>query len=179
VPLQLPSASAAHVSAAQYQELTGRGFFPHLISGPFGHRPHLAFAMAAALYFLAAVFSWLRGRGTPPVHRSLLEETEEGLAGAGEVAMQEAGAGSPRNDRLVMTVSALLAPASVAEAMLDYQARVHQLTPLVTRAPRGGLEEPGLWPAQDVDASALVVTDRPADADQFPTPLEATGRGHH
>jgi MFS family permease len=96
-PIQqlLPSASAAHVSAAQYQELTGRGFFPSLISGPFGDGLHLAFAMAAALSVLAAVFSWLRGPGTPPVHRSLPEETEEGLAGAGEVAMQEAGAGAP------------------------------------------------------------------------------------
>jgi MFS family permease len=91
----LPSASAAHVSAAQYQELTGRAFFPHLISGPFGEGLHLAFAMAAALCFLAAVFSWLRGPGTPPVHHSLLQETEEGVAGAGAVAMQEAGAGSP------------------------------------------------------------------------------------
>jgi MFS family permease len=96
-PIQqlLPSASAAHVSAAHYQELTGRGFFPHLISGPFGDGLHLAFAMAAALCFLAAVFSWLRGKGTPPVHRSLLEETEDGLDGSGEAAMQEAGAGAP------------------------------------------------------------------------------------
>jgi MFS family permease len=96
-PIQqlLPSASAAHVTAAQYQELTGRGFFPHLISGPFGDGLHLAFAMAAALCFLAAVFSWLRGKGTPPVHRSLLQETEEGMDGSGEAAMQEAGAGAP------------------------------------------------------------------------------------
>jgi len=96
-PIQqlLPSASAAHVTAAQYQELTGRGFFPHLISGPFGDGLHLAFAMAAALCFLAAVFSWLRGKGTPPVHRSLLAETEDGLEGSGEAVMQEAGAGAP------------------------------------------------------------------------------------
>lgn len=96
-PIQqlLPSASAAHVTAAQYQELTGRGFFPHLISGPFGDGLHLAFAMAAGLCFLAAVFSWLRGKGTPPVHRSLLAETEEGLEGSGEAVMQEAGAGAP------------------------------------------------------------------------------------
>jgi len=96
-PIQqlLPSASAAHVSAAQYSELTGRGFFPHLISGPFGDGLHLAFAMAAGLCFLAAVFSWLRGRGTPPVHHSFLEETEEALEGSGDAVMQEAGAGAP------------------------------------------------------------------------------------
>jgi hypothetical protein len=52
--------------------------------------------MAGVLCFLAAVFSWLRGRGTGPEgERPLLEETEEGLAGSGEVAMQEAGAGAP------------------------------------------------------------------------------------
>jgi len=96
-PIQqlLPSASAAHVTAAQYSQLTGHGFFPHLISGPFGDGLHLAFTMAAVLCFLAAVFSWLRGKGTPPVHRSLLQETEEGMDGVGEAAMQEAGAGAP------------------------------------------------------------------------------------
>jgi hypothetical protein len=96
-PIQqlLPSASAAHVSQSHYDFLTGRGFFPDLISAPFGHGLHLAFFMAAVLCFLAAVFSWLRGKGTPPVHRSLVEETEDGLDGAGEAAMQEAGAGAP------------------------------------------------------------------------------------
>jgi hypothetical protein len=95
----LPSAAAAHVSASQYSYLTGRSFFPSLISGPFGHGLHLAFLMAAVLCFVAAVFSWFRGRGTveAPVHRSLLEETEEGLAGSGEAVMQEAGAGAPRS----------------------------------------------------------------------------------
>jgi hypothetical protein len=93
-----PSAAAAHVSASQYDYLTGRSFFPSLISGPFGHGLHLAFLVAAVLCFAAAVFSWLRGRvaADAPVHRPLLEETEEGLAGAGEAVMQEAGAGAPR-----------------------------------------------------------------------------------
>jgi MFS family permease len=96
-PIQqlLPSAAAAHVSQAHYDFLTGRGFFPDLISSPFGHGLHLAFYMAAVLCFLAAVFSWLRGKGGPAAEgRSLLAETEEGLAGAGEVAMMEAGAGA-------------------------------------------------------------------------------------
>jgi MFS family permease len=99
-PIQqlLPSASAAHVSASQYSYLTGRSFFPSLISGPFGDGLHLAFLMAAVLCFAAAVFSWFRGRGIAdvPTERPLLEETEDGLAGAGEAAMQEAGAGAPR-----------------------------------------------------------------------------------
>jgi MFS family permease len=97
-PIQqlLPSAAAAHVSQSQYDLLTGRGFFPDLISSPFGHGLHLAFLMAAVLCFLAAVFSWLRGgHRTRPAQRPLREETEEGLVGSGEVAMQEAGAGAP------------------------------------------------------------------------------------
>jgi hypothetical protein len=91
----LPSASAAHVSAAHYQYLTGRGFFPHLISGPFGHGLHLAFFMAAGVCFLGATFSALRGgKRAAPLGRTTAESIERGLAGSGEVAMAEAGAGS-------------------------------------------------------------------------------------
>jgi MFS family permease len=91
----LPSASAAHVSAAHYQFLTGRGFFPHLISGPFGHGLHLAFFMAAAVCFLGAGFSALRGgQRAAPLGRTHRESEELGVAGSGEVAMAEAGAGS-------------------------------------------------------------------------------------
>jgi MFS family permease len=90
----LPSASAAHVSAAHYQFLTGRGFFPQLISGPFGHGLHLAFFMAAAVAFLGALFSALRGGHAPAEIAHTAAEAEElGLAGAGEVAMAESGAG--------------------------------------------------------------------------------------
>jgi MFS family permease len=96
-PIQqlLPSAAAAHVSQAHYAFLTGRGFFPSLISEPFGHGLHLAFYVAAALCFAAAVFSWLRGGTAVPRVRPLLEETEEGLSGSGDMAMIEAGAGAP------------------------------------------------------------------------------------
>jgi MFS family permease len=95
-PIQqlIPSAAAAHVSTAHYTYLTGRGFFPNLISGPFGHGLHLAFGMAAVLCFVGAGFSALRGGGLTTVHRTLLTESEDGLAGAGEVAMMEAGAGA-------------------------------------------------------------------------------------
>jgi MFS family permease len=95
-PIQqlLGSASAAHVTTAQYADLTGRGFFPHLISGPFGYGLHLAFFMAAGACLLAAVFSWLRGPSVPQPPRTHREETEEGLAEAGDLAMLEAGAGT-------------------------------------------------------------------------------------
>jgi MFS family permease len=96
-PIQqfIPSAASAHVSAAHYSYLTGRGFFPHLISGPFAYGLHLAFFLAAAVSFLGAIFSALRGgQRTAPLGRTPAESEELGLAGAGEVAMAEAGAGS-------------------------------------------------------------------------------------
>jgi len=91
----LPSAQAAHVSASHYAYLTGRGFFPHLIAGPFGHGLHLAFFMAAGVCLLGALFSALRGgKADGPLGHSPRESAELGLAGAGEVAMAEAGAGA-------------------------------------------------------------------------------------
>jgi MFS family permease len=74
--------------------LTGRTFFPDLISGPFGHGLRLAFIMAAAMCFLGAVFSWMRGSGHTEVMHSGADEAEEGLAEVGDVAMAEVGAGS-------------------------------------------------------------------------------------
>ncbi|MFD2093528.1 helix-turn-helix transcriptional regulator [Blastococcus deserti] len=84
------------------------------------------------------------------------------------------------HDYTVMTVPALLARAQVAETASDYSTVVRHLAPLVTRMPRGGLDEPGFWPWHDVYANALVVTDRLAQAEEFLAPLEATAhrRGH-
>ena len=90
----LPSAAAAHVSGAHYAFLTGRGFFPSLIAGPFGQGLHAAFAVAAGLCVAAAVCSWLRGATAAPVRRTFAAEAEDGFAAAGDVAMQEVGAGA-------------------------------------------------------------------------------------
>ena len=75
--------------------LLARGFFPGLIAKPFASGLHMAFLAAAALCFLGAVFSWLRGAVRPNERHSLGRETEEGLASVGEIAMAEAGVGSP------------------------------------------------------------------------------------
>jgi MFS family permease len=90
----LPSARVAHVSGAHYQYLTGRGFFPRLIAGPFGHGLHLAFFMAAGVCFLGTVTSLLRGGLRVPFGRTRAESAELAWAGAGEAAMAEVGAGS-------------------------------------------------------------------------------------
>ncbi len=56
---RLPHARAAY--------LTGRSFFPDLISGPFSAGLHEAFDFAIAAMLIAAAASWLRGKpGTQP-----------------------------------------------------------------------------------------------------------------
>jgi len=57
----------ARLPASRRHVLTGRMFFPHLISGPFHHGLIVVFAVAAGLAAVAGVASLLRGgRGTGP-----------------------------------------------------------------------------------------------------------------
>ncbi|MGH9094258.1 MAG: MFS transporter [Acidimicrobiales bacterium] len=56
-----PTHVLAHLSAAQQAHLTARGFFPSLISAPFGTGLHLAFDFAAGASIIAAFASLLRG----------------------------------------------------------------------------------------------------------------------
>ena len=62
-PLQslLGSQSATHVSDSQWVTLTGKHFFPNLISQPFHHGLVIVFSMALAMALIGAVFSALRG----------------------------------------------------------------------------------------------------------------------
>jgi EmrB/QacA subfamily drug resistance transporter len=61
----------SHLTHAQAQTLTGRSFFPHLISGPFIDAMAIVFVAALLMCLIAAVASWSRGRD--PVHS--IEET--------------------------------------------------------------------------------------------------------
>jgi hypothetical protein len=51
----------AHLSHAQAATLTGRSFFPHLITGPFSTSLAVAFTFAAGACLVAALASLLRG----------------------------------------------------------------------------------------------------------------------
>jgi hypothetical protein len=51
----------SHLSAANSAALTGRGFFPDLISGPFHDGLHEAFLFSIIACLLAAAASWWRG----------------------------------------------------------------------------------------------------------------------
>jgi hypothetical protein len=59
--LLAPTGVLAHLSTAQVSVLTGRQFFPQLISGPFHHGLVIVFSMAMALLVIAAFASLLRG----------------------------------------------------------------------------------------------------------------------
>ena len=58
---QLLGPSVHHLSAAHQQYLTGRSFFPNLISGPFHDGLKVAFLFAIVACLIAAWASWLRG----------------------------------------------------------------------------------------------------------------------
>jgi MFS family permease len=90
LPASVLAAPGVHAAV-----LTGHGFFPNLIAGPFAHGMREAFVLAALICFLGAVFSWMRGPGQSEVYHTMTEDIEEGLAGAAEIAMSEVGVGSP------------------------------------------------------------------------------------
>ncbi|HEY7104876.1 MAG TPA: MFS transporter [Acidimicrobiia bacterium] len=52
----------SHLTHAQAQALTGRSFFPHLISGPFIDAMAIVFVAALVMCLVAAVASWTRGK---------------------------------------------------------------------------------------------------------------------
>jgi MFS family permease len=57
----LGSASAAHVTAAQWAVITGKKFFPNLISGPFIKGLRITLGASMVMMLIAAAASWLRG----------------------------------------------------------------------------------------------------------------------
>ncbi|MGI9006048.1 MAG: hypothetical protein ACR2FU_07590 [Streptosporangiaceae bacterium] len=92
----VPAAVAAHIGGlppvstlfAAVLGLTGRRYFPGIISGPFHHGLTIVFAVAAGLAAIAALASLLRG-GRP------VDPGEAGGAQEPDRA-QAAGSGSPR-----------------------------------------------------------------------------------
>jgi len=73
--LLAPSGALSKLPSANRQVLTGREFFPHLISRPFHHGLVVVFAFATALAVLAALASLSRGRRL--VHPPGVEQSPE------------------------------------------------------------------------------------------------------
>jgi hypothetical protein len=86
-PIQhlLGSGVLAHVSPGQHAVLTGRSFFPNLISTSFSNGLHAAFDFAIAACLVAAGASWLRGgkyvyREPASDEQSVMNEATDGRA---------------------------------------------------------------------------------------------------
>ncbi|GAA3101868.1 hypothetical protein GCM10017687_11280 [Streptomyces echinatus] len=54
--------ASAHLTETQRATLTGHGFFPALVSGPFHHGLSIVFGVAAGMALVSALASALRGR---------------------------------------------------------------------------------------------------------------------
>ncbi len=87
----LGSASAAHVTPAQWATITGKTFFPHLISGPFIKGLRITLMASLVMSLIAAAASWMRG--AKYVHDD--REGAAGLEGASAgVGVEAGGAGA-------------------------------------------------------------------------------------
>ena len=99
----VPAAVLAHLGHARAAYLTGRSFFPRLISPAFKAGLRDAFDFAAGATALAAVASWVRGgryiHTTVPAEPAG-EALGAGLLESGEIAAQEAGVGMIPDDEL-------------------------------------------------------------------------------
>ena len=90
----VPAAVLAHLSGAKRATLTGRAFFPRLITGPFGAGLHYAFDFAIACSAVAAVASWMRGG-------RYVHGMEDGpSARPGPLSQQSAPVGEPGPERI-------------------------------------------------------------------------------
>jgi hypothetical protein len=98
-PMQsLLGPAVAHLSPAHAAYLTGRSFFPELISGPFMNGLREAFDFAIGASAVAAVASWLRGakyhyQEGAELHKSAMRSVEPGQPGD-TVAVRTPAAGA-------------------------------------------------------------------------------------
>jgi EmrB/QacA subfamily drug resistance transporter len=81
------------LSAHSQSVLTGRSFFPHLISAPFRTGLHEAFAFAIFACLIAAVASFSRGRH---VQHLPSPTGRDGLGGEPRLAIEQAASAGPR-----------------------------------------------------------------------------------
>ena len=86
---ELLGPSLQHLSAAQAAHLTGREYFPALISQSFRDGLHEAFDFAIVCCLVAAAASWFRGGRY--VHGMEAAETHVVEAGDGELVLADGG----------------------------------------------------------------------------------------
>jgi MFS family permease len=83
--LLAPTGVLAHLPASHLAVLTGKHFFPQLISGPFHHGLNIVFSMAIVLLIIAAGVSLLRGG------KYVHEESAPAGQDAGQAALARTG----------------------------------------------------------------------------------------
>jgi MFS family permease len=83
----------AHLPHARAAYLTGRSFFPRLISAPFGTGLREAFAFAAGACLVAAGASWLRGKKYIHGEHAIPATSDAGDRGPLEAGRSAVGAG--------------------------------------------------------------------------------------
>jgi MFS family permease len=93
IQTEVPHQVLAHLGSAHAHYLTGRSFFPQLISSSFQHGLRLAFDFAAGITILAAVVSWSRGKKYIHAEYGFGDEAAFGILEVGEIAAAEVGAG--------------------------------------------------------------------------------------
>ena len=74
-----PTGALTRLPAADAATLTGRQFFPSLISGPFHHGLMIVFTAAALMAVCGAAVSWMRGK-KPAASQELSEPVEVAVA---------------------------------------------------------------------------------------------------
>jgi MFS family permease len=82
-----PTGALAHLPAGHVAVLTGKQFFPELISGPFHHGLNIVFIMAICLLVIAAGVSLLRGGRYVHEEDAIAEQP----AGTGQTALERSG----------------------------------------------------------------------------------------
>ena len=97
IQTEVPHHVLASLGPAHARYLTGRSFFPQLISSSFQHGLRLAFDFAAFITLVAAAVSWMRGAKYIHKERSLADEAGQGMFEVGEIASAEIGAGYPES----------------------------------------------------------------------------------
>jgi MFS family permease len=93
IQTEVPHHVLAALGPVRASYLTGRSFFPKLISSSFQQGLRLAFDFAAVLTILAAVASWLRGSKYIHSNDPLESDLGTGLLDVGDLASAEIGAG--------------------------------------------------------------------------------------
>jgi hypothetical protein len=95
------------LSAAHQRVLTGRQFFPELISGPFHQGLSVVLAVATALAAIAALASLLRGRRpAAPTPNPAGQEDSAGEAGQASQEASASSAGEGQRDGSQQQISA-------------------------------------------------------------------------